>query len=47
MVAGCTQFFGTTDHPNNPAPAMTELVLLSGARCAFTEIDLIETLQEE
>jgi hypothetical protein len=47
MVAGNTQFFGTKDQPNNPAPVTTELVLPSGARCALVEIDLIETLQEE
>ena len=41
MMAGYSQFFGTTDQPNKPARTTLQVVLPAGARGALVEIDLI------
>lgn len=41
MMAGYTQFFGTTEQPNKPARTTVEVVLPAGERGALIEIDLV------
>lgn len=41
MMAGYTQFFGTTDQPNKPARTTVQVVLPAGERGGLVEIDLI------
>ena len=41
MMAGYTQFFGTSDQPNKPARTTVQVVLPAGVRGALVEIDLI------
>jgi enamine deaminase RidA (YjgF/YER057c/UK114 family) len=41
MMAGYSQFFGTTDQPNKPARTTLQVVLPAGPSGALVEIDLI------
>ena len=40
MMAGYTQFFGTTDQPNKPARTTVQVILPAASRGALIEIDL-------
>ncbi len=41
MMAGYTQFFGTTDQPNKPSRTTLQVALPAASRGALIEIDLI------
>ena len=41
MMAGYSQFFGTSDQPNKPARTTVQVVLPAGVRGALVEIDLV------
>lgn len=41
MMAGYTQFFGTSEQPNKPARTTVQVVLPAGARGGLVEIDMI------
>jgi enamine deaminase RidA (YjgF/YER057c/UK114 family) len=41
MMAGYTQFFGTTDQRNKPSRTMLQVVLPAASRGALVEIDLV------
>ncbi len=41
MMAGYTQFFGTTDQPNKPSRTTLQVVLPAASRGALVEIDLV------
>jgi enamine deaminase RidA (YjgF/YER057c/UK114 family) len=41
MMAGYTQFFGTSDQPNKPSRTTLQVVLPAASRGALVEIDLI------
>jgi enamine deaminase RidA (YjgF/YER057c/UK114 family) len=46
MMAGYTQFFGTTDQPNKPARTTVQVVLPAGGRGGLVEIDLVAVRRE-
>lgn len=41
MMAGYTQFFGTSEQPNKPARTTVQVVLPAGSRGALIEVDLV------
>jgi enamine deaminase RidA (YjgF/YER057c/UK114 family) len=45
MMAGYTQFFGTTKNPNKPARTTVQVVLPAGDSGALVEIDLVAVRQ--